>query len=90
MLSVVDKEKPVGSTHIVPGASIFQKTAAKTIFYGNNGGGRDTYISSNNGGLCLEKSTCKAAELGKCSFSTPIEATSWVPSLALFSETYCR
>lgn len=68
------------------GASVFQKTAAKTIFYGNNGGGRDTYISSDNGGLCVAKQNCKAAELGN--FMTllyqfhPLPHSQYTPSLA--------
>lgn len=47
------------------GASIFQSTGAKTIFYGNNGGGRDTYISTNNGGFSITNEPKKAAEIGK-------------------------
>lgn len=40
--------------------SILQKSGAKTIFYNNNGGGRDTYISNNNGGFCIDREAHKA------------------------------
>ena len=36
----------------------------KTIFYYIDGSGRDTYISSNNGGLCAKK-TYQTYDLGK-------------------------
>lgn len=40
--------------------NILQKSGAKTIFYNNNGGGRDTYISNNNGGFCIDREIHKA------------------------------
>ena len=47
-----------------PSNTLFQSTGAKTIFYGNNGGGRDTYISSNNGGFCATNDPKKAGDIG--------------------------
>lgn len=64
-MSLIDtKGRSMGPVH-QGGASIFQSTGAKTIFYGNNGGGRDTYISTNNGGFSIHNEPKKAAEVGK-------------------------
>ena len=38
---------------------------AKTLAYGHNGGGRDSYIAGNNGGFYPQKQTTGVHQLGK-------------------------
>jgi hypothetical protein len=49
------------------GGSMLSKTqmnGSKTLFYGGNGTGRDTYIYNNNGGFCPFKEPTKIESLG--------------------------